>query len=74
MRSDPLQLNHHSLSTTAPPQMSAFLRGKQAGISHDLSEGILPGLFALDDRARLGINSQIRSISHNTIQVHWQHG
>ena len=39
--------------------MAAFLRGKQAGIQNDLSAGILPGLFAPDDQARFGINSQI---------------
>ena len=39
--------------------MAGFLRGKQAGIQNDLSAGILPGLFALDDQARFGINSQI---------------
>jgi syntaxin-binding protein 5 len=39
--------------------MASFLRGKQAGIPNDLSAGILPGLFAPDDQARFGINSQI---------------
>lgn len=39
--------------------MAGFLRGKQAGIQSDLSAGILPGLFAPDDQARFGINSQI---------------
>lgn len=39
--------------------MAGFLRGKQAGIQNDLSAGILPGLFAPDDQARYGINSQI---------------
>jgi syntaxin-binding protein 5 len=39
--------------------MAGFLRGKQAGMSADLSAGILPGLFAPDDQARYGINSQI---------------
>lgn len=39
--------------------MAGFLRGKQAGIQNDLSAGILPGLFAPDDQARFGINSQI---------------
>lgn len=40
-------------------KMAGFLRGKQAGIQHDLSAAILPGLFAPDDQARFGINSQI---------------
>ena len=39
--------------------MAGFLRGKQAGIQNDLSAAILPGLFAPDDQARFGINSQI---------------
>jgi hypothetical protein len=29
--------------------MAHFLRGKQAGIPNDLSAGIVPELFALDD-------------------------
>lgn len=33
--------------------MSQFLRGKQAGIQKDLSEGLSPDLFVLDD-VRLG--------------------
>lgn len=40
-------------------KMAGFLRGKQAGIQNDLSAGIPPGLFAPDDQARFGINSQI---------------
>jgi len=43
--------------------MAGFLRGKQAGIQNDLSAGILPGLFAPDDQARFGINSQIGYVS-----------
>lgn len=37
--------------------MAHFLRGKQAGIQKDLSEGLSPELFALDDvrLLRLGI-------------------
>lgn len=37
--------------------MAQFLRGKQAGIQRDLSEGLSPELFALDDvrLLRLGI-------------------
>jgi hypothetical protein len=37
--------------------MAQFLRGKQAGIQKDLSEGLSPELFALDDvrLLRLGI-------------------
>lgn len=44
--------------------MAGFLRGKQAGIQNDLSAGILPGLFAPNDQARFGINSQI-GYAHN---------
>jgi hypothetical protein len=42
--------------------MASFLRGKQAGMSNDLSASILPELFAPDDLVRYGINSQIRSV------------
>lgn len=34
--------------------MAQFLRGKQAGIQRDLSEGLSPDFFLLDD-VRLGI-------------------
>lgn len=40
--------------------MASFLRAKQSGVLTDLSEGIHPGMFAIDDDARYGINSQIR--------------
>ena len=40
--------------------MASFLRSKQAGIQNDLSASIRPELFAPDDQARYGINSQIR--------------
>lgn len=33
--------------------MAHFLRGKQAGIQKDFSEGLSPDLFALDDVRRL---------------------
>jgi hypothetical protein len=48
-------------------KMAGFLRGKQAGIQNDLSAGILPGLFAPDDRARFGINSQVGYGSPSTV-------
>lgn len=32
--------------------MASFLRGKQAGIQHDLSQGILPETIQLDDVSR----------------------
>jgi hypothetical protein len=53
----PLDLFYESF--TPQLNMAGFLRGKQAGIQNDLSSGILPGLFAPDDQARYGINSQI---------------
>jgi hypothetical protein len=40
--------------------MASFLRSKQAGIQNDLSGSIRPELFAPDDHARYGLNSQIR--------------
>lgn len=43
-----------------PGTMASFLRGKQAGMQKDLSAAILPHLFAPDEQARFGINSQIR--------------
>ncbi|TAQ88158.1 hypothetical protein B7494_g3520 [Chlorociboria aeruginascens] len=48
--------------------MSGFLRGKQAGMQNDLSAGILPGLFAPDDQARFGLNSQIGSLAYDPVQ------
>jgi hypothetical protein len=48
--------------------MAGFLRGKQAGIQNDLSAGILPGLFAPDDQARFGINSQIGYVREYAMQ------
>ncbi|OJJ39242.1 hypothetical protein ASPWEDRAFT_36989 [Aspergillus wentii DTO 134E9] len=48
--------------------MAQFLRGKQAGIQKDLSEGLSPDLFALDDVARCGINSQISAIAYDPVQ------
>ncbi|CAG8197308.1 unnamed protein product [Penicillium nalgiovense] len=48
--------------------MAQFLRGKQAGIQKDLSEGLSPDLFLLDDFARCGVNSQISAIAYDPIQ------
>ncbi|KAE8152710.1 lethal giant larvae like, C-terminal-domain-containing protein [Aspergillus avenaceus] len=48
--------------------MAHFLRGKQAGIQKDFSEGLLPDLFALDDFARYGVNSQISAIAYDPVQ------
>ncbi|KAJ5290514.1 uncharacterized protein N7443_010767 [Penicillium atrosanguineum] len=48
--------------------MAQFLRGKQAGIQRDLSEGLSPELFQLDDFERCGVNSQISVIAYDPIQ------
>ncbi|MCJ1394745.1 hypothetical protein MMC18_007625 [Xylographa bjoerkii] len=48
--------------------MAQFLRGKQAGIQHDLSVGLAPELFALDQVARYGINSQISALAYDPVQ------
>ncbi|KAI6777938.1 Lethal(2) giant larvae protein-like protein [Emericellopsis cladophorae] len=48
--------------------MSSFLRGKQAGIQHDLSASIRPELFTPDDQARYGINSQISCLAYDPVQ------
>ncbi|KAI1385344.1 lethal giant larvae like, C-terminal-domain-containing protein [Hypoxylon trugodes] len=48
--------------------MASFLRGRQAGMSNDLSANILPGSFIPDDRARYGINSQISCIAYEPVQ------
>ncbi|KAJ5727547.1 hypothetical protein N7493_005367 [Penicillium malachiteum] len=48
--------------------MAQFLRGKQAGIQKDLSEGLSPELFALDDFERCGVNSQISVVAYDPVQ------
>ncbi|KAI1340698.1 lethal giant larvae like, C-terminal-domain-containing protein [Xylariaceae sp. FL0016] len=48
--------------------MASFLRGKQAGMQNDLSANILQGLFAPDERARYGINSQLSCIAFEPVQ------
>ncbi|KAH9904541.1 lethal giant larvae like, C-terminal-domain-containing protein [Xylariomycetidae sp. FL2044] len=48
--------------------MASFLRGKQTGISNDLSATIQPGDFVPDDRARYGINSQISALAFEPVQ------
>jgi syntaxin-binding protein 5 len=47
--------------------MASFLRGRQAGIA-DLSAGITPDLFAPDDQARFGINSQTSCVAYDPVQ------
>ncbi|WPG97877.1 Hypothetical protein R9X50_00065900 [Acrodontium crateriforme] len=48
--------------------MTHLLRGKQAGIQHDLSAGITPELFAIDDVMRYGINSQVSCLAYDPVQ------
>ncbi|KKA28967.1 hypothetical protein TD95_000892 [Thielaviopsis punctulata] len=48
--------------------MTSFLRGKQAGIDKDLSEGVLPDLFMVDDQERYGIGSQISCLGYDAVQ------
>ncbi|KAJ5674106.1 hypothetical protein N7462_009545 [Penicillium macrosclerotiorum] len=48
--------------------MAQFLRGKQAGIQRDLSEGLSPDFFGLDDFARCGVNSQISAVTYDPVQ------
>ncbi|KAH0537260.1 hypothetical protein FGG08_005922 [Glutinoglossum americanum] len=52
--------------------MAHFLRGKQAGIQNDLSAGLGPEVFILDDSldqiARYGINSRISTVAYDPVQ------
>jgi syntaxin-binding protein 5 len=48
--------------------MAHLLRGKQAGISNDLSAGLTPELFTLDDLVRYGINSQVSALTYDPVQ------
>ncbi|KAI9738215.1 MAG: hypothetical protein M1834_008713 [Cirrosporium novae-zelandiae] len=48
--------------------MAHFLRGKQVGIQNDLSAGLHPELFVLDDFARYGINSQVGTLAYDPVQ------
>ncbi|KIX06893.1 uncharacterized protein Z518_04869 [Rhinocladiella mackenziei CBS 650.93] len=48
--------------------MAHLLRGKQAGIPNDLSVGISPEVFMLDEFARYGINSQISVLAYDPVQ------
>ncbi|KAL8915614.1 MAG: hypothetical protein Q9172_006846 [Xanthocarpia lactea] len=48
--------------------MAHLLRGKQAGIHRDFSGGLDPQLFAIDEVARYGINSQISALSYDPVQ------
>ncbi|TKX24672.1 lethal giant larvae-like protein [Elsinoe australis] len=48
--------------------MTHLLRGKQAGIQNDLSAGITSTIFAVDDLARFGVNSQICALAYDPVQ------
>ncbi|KAF6219197.1 hypothetical protein HO133_005022 [Letharia lupina] len=48
--------------------MASFLRGKQAGIQRDFSAGLDPQLFAIDEVARYGINSQVSALAYDPVQ------
>jgi hypothetical protein len=40
---------HYHLHLSRLPSMAHFLRGKQAGVQKDLSQGLSPDLFGIDD-------------------------
>ncbi|KAL9040948.1 MAG: hypothetical protein Q9180_001596 [Flavoplaca navasiana] len=48
--------------------MAHLLRGKQAGVQRDFSAGLDPQLFAIDEVARYGINSQISALAYDPVQ------
>ncbi|KAI5361392.1 Putative lethal giant larvae (Lgl)-like domain, WD40/YVTN repeat-like-containing domain superfamily [Septoria linicola] len=48
--------------------MAHLLRGKQAGIQNDLSAGLRGELFAVDDLARYGVNSQVSALAYDPVQ------
>ncbi|KAK5942344.1 Lethal(2) giant larvae sro7 [Knufia obscura] len=48
--------------------MAHLLRGKQAGVQHDLSQGVSSEFFLLDDLARYGINSQVSALAYEPVQ------
>ncbi|PNS21376.1 Lethal(2) giant larvae SRO7 [Sphaceloma murrayae] len=48
--------------------MAHLLRGKQAGIQNDLSAGVTADIFAVDDLARFGVNSQICALAYDPVQ------
>ncbi|KAJ9658926.1 Lethal(2) giant larvae sro7 [Coniosporium apollinis] len=48
--------------------MAHLLRGKQAGVQSDLSAGLSPDLFAIDEINRYGINSRISQIAYDPVQ------
>ncbi|KAL8674317.1 MAG: hypothetical protein Q9168_001310 [Polycauliona sp. 1 TL-2023] len=48
--------------------MAHLMRGKQTGIQRDFSAGLDPQLFAIDEVARYGINSQISALAYDPVQ------
>ncbi|KAI5293131.1 hypothetical protein KEM52_005813 [Ascosphaera acerosa] len=48
--------------------MASLIRGKQAGVQKDLSAGLTPDRFVLDDVARYGINSKISCMAYEPVQ------
>ncbi|KAJ4365833.1 Lethal(2) giant larvae sro7 [Neocucurbitaria cava] len=48
--------------------MAHLLRGKQAGVNHDLSIGIGADLFVLDHIRNFGINSKVTQVAYDPVQ------
>ncbi|CAO2656349.1 Nn.00g051520.m01.CDS01 [Neocucurbitaria sp. VM-36] len=48
--------------------MAHLLRGKQAGVNHDLSMGIGADLFVLDHIRNYGINSKVTQVAYDPVQ------
>ncbi|RMZ70549.1 snare-dependent exocytosis [Pyrenophora seminiperda CCB06] len=48
--------------------MAHLLRGKQAGVSNDLSQGLGPDLFVLDHIRNYGINSKVTQVAYDPVQ------
>lgn len=48
--------------------MAHLIRGKQAGIANDLSAGLDPHLFDVDDLVRYGVNSQVSALAYDPVQ------
>ncbi|KAF1946506.1 hypothetical protein EJ02DRAFT_450594 [Clathrospora elynae] len=48
--------------------MAHLLRGKQAGVSNDLSQGLGPDLFVLDHIRNYGLNSKVTQVAYDPVQ------
>jgi len=57
-----------SRPTKTYPNMTHLLRGKQAGVQNDLSAGLTADVFAIDDIARFGVNSQVSCLAYDPVQ------